>query len=528
MDNFSKIKKNIKDNFKIKKNILIPKFNLLKIKQKLSSTFKAKSRFISDLNLSKIKKKLISKFEYFNELNFNEISQNIQEKKIYKIIAFKIYPKFKNKTQLIVNSIVREDGSEFWSTLAPSQKWTSRLIWTFVGVTSFGIIWSFLTLIDETIQVQGKLEPKGTTIEVKVPLGGVIKNILVKEGDFVKNEELILELDTRAVKSQLNALNIIKSQVKADILLSKIQLGDKIDISQLSNNQKIKLESLKNEYDSRINASRNAVEQAKYRKSSNTEKIKTLEEVLKIRESVLKDLEYLTEIGGLSRIKYLKEKQEILELKGRLRDTKNQLKASDSALQESENKLTNTIAATKIDSTSKVEENEKQLAQIINQINEQKLTLSYQEIKSPLNGIVFDLQPAAPGYVVNSDRPILKIVPLDDLVARVFVSNRDIAFLKKEQSVKVRVDAYPYNEFGEINGKIDSIGSDVLEPDSNYNFYRFPVTIKLKEPFLLHKNKKLPFKAGMSLSANIVLRKKPVLSLFTERILPFWSGLEQL
>ena len=87
---------------------------------------------------------------------------------------------------------------------------------------------------------------------------------------------------------------------------------------------------------------------------------------------------------------------------------------------------------------------------------------------------------------------------------------------------------YPYNEFGEIEAKIDSIGSDVLEPDRNYNFYRFPVTIKLNEPYITHQNRKLPLITGMSLSANIVLRQRPVLSLFTERILPFWSGLEQL
>ena len=81
--------------------------------------------------------------------------------------------------------------------------------------------------------------------------------------------------------------------------------------------------------------------------------------------------------------------------------------------------------------------------------------MGYQELKSPLNGLVFDLQPAAPGYVVNNtDIPILKIVPIDDLVARVFVSNRDIAFLKVDQLVKVRVDAYAYNEFGEIKGKL--------------------------------------------------------------------------
>ena len=502
--------------------------NFLKIKKVLYSKLKFKNRIISKIKLLGLKKELEAKLDIYKNLNLSEISQKIQEKKIYKKIVFDVYPNLKDRTQKIINVLVREEGSEFWSTLAPSQKWSSRLIITFVGVSSFGIIWSFFTMIDDTVQVQGKLEPKGTTIEVKVPLGGVIKRIIVDEGDIVQNEELLLELDTTAVRSKLKALNVIKSQIEADILLSKIQLGEDIETNQLTPNQKIKLKSLQNEYKSRINASKNSVEQAEYRKNANIEQVKTLEEVLEIREAVLNNLEYLTEIGGLSKIKYLKEKQEILELRGRLIDKQNQLKGSISVLKEADNKLSNTIAATKIDASNKIEENEKQLAQIKNQINEQNLTLSYQEIKSPLNGIVFDLQPAAPGYVVNTNIPILKLVPIDDLVARVFVSNRDIAFLKKEQSVKIRVDAYPYNEFGEIEGKIDAIGSDVLEPDSNYNFYRFPVTIKLKEPFIMHKKKKLNLKTGMSLSANIVLRKRPVLSLFTERILPFWSGLEQL
>jgi len=502
--------------------------NFLKIKKVLYSKLKFKNRIISKIKLLGLKKELGAKLDIYKNLNLSEISQKIQEKKIYKKIVFDVYPNLKDRTQKIINVLVREEGSEFWSTLAPSQKWSSRLIITFVGVSSFGIIWSFFTMIDDTVQVQGKLEPKGTTIEVKVPLGGVIKRIIVDEGDIVQNEELLLELDTTAVRSKLKALNVIKSQIEADILLSKIQLGEDIETNQLTPNQKIKLKSLQNEYKSRINASKNSVEQAEYRKNANIEQVKTLEEVLEIREAVLNNLEYLTEIGGLSKIKYLKEKQEILELRGRLIDKQNQLKGSISVLKEADNKLSNTIAATKIDASNKIEENEKQLAQIKNQINEQNLTLSYQEIKSPLNGIVFDLQPAAPGYVVNTNIPILKLVPIDDLVARVFVSNRDIAFLKKEQSVKIRVDAYPYNEFGEIEGKIDAIGSDVLEPDNNYNFYRFPVTIKLKEPFIMHKKKKLNLKTGMSLSANIVLRKRPVLSLFTERILPFWSGLEQL
>ena len=496
-------------------------------KIKSYSSFKDLKKAASD-KLVKSTKQISHGF--FSQKFINKF-KNLQKAQFVKVTKKQLYnlsSSYQNYVEKLVNNLVKEEGSEIWSGLSQSQKWSGLLIWTFVGVASFSIVWSFFSLIDDTIQVIGKLEPRGTTIEVKVPLGGVIKKIFVSEGDVVKEDEILLELDTRAAKSKIEALTVVQSQVLADMILSRLQLGDDIEINQLNDNQKLKLESLKSEYESRIQASKNAVDQAKYRKNSNIEQITTLEEVLKIREEVLDNLKSLIDIGGLSKVKYLKEQQEVIQLRGRLESAKNDLGTSISILNEAENKLSNTIAATKIDVASRIEENEKQLAQLKNQINEAKLTLSYQEINSPLNGLVFDLQPAVPGYVVNTDEPILKIVPIDDLVARVFVSNRDIAFLKVGQLVKVRVDAYAYNEFGEIKGTVDSIGSDVLEPDANYDFYRFPVTIKIDDPFISYKNRQLPLRTGMSLSANIILRQRPVISLFTERLLPFWSGLEQL
>ncbi len=446
----------------------------------------------------------------------------------FKFLKYKVIPYWQKKTEDLNSLLIREEGSEFWSAISPSQKWSSRIVWTLVTVTSFGIAYSSFAVIDETVQTTGKLEPKGKTIDVKVPLGGVIKEILVNEGQLVDMDQVLLKLDTTAVKANLKALERVKSQINADILLSKIQLGEKKNIEELTPNQKTKLLSLKSEYTSRINASISSVNQIKFQKESMTENIKSQEEVLTIRENILSKLKSLSEVGGLSRVKFLKEQQEVIQLKGRLASAKAELNKISASLNEAENRLQNTIASTKIDFTTKIEENVKQVAQLENQISESKLTLSYQNIKSPVDGLVFDLQAEAPGYVVNSNLPILKIVPVDGIVGRVFLSNKDIAFIKLGQNVKVRVDAYPYNEFGELEGEIESIGSDVLEPDETYSFYRFPVTVKLNKPYIEHKGKKLPLMTGMSLSANIVLRRRPVISIFTERILPFWDSLEQI
>ena len=442
--------------------------------------------------------------------------------------CYEAFPYLHRVGENSVSILVAQHGQENWTALKPSRKWNSVVIWTLVYIAGFGFVWSVFARVDETVQSFGKLEPRGTTIDVNVPVGGVIKEILVKEGEIVDEDQILLQLDTTAAESKLKALRLVKSQVEADILLSKMQLGGNVNVDELSSNQRLRLESLNKEYNSRIEASKNDIKQSEFSRESAQENLKSIQSTLKVREEILENLRPLQEIGGISKVKFLKEEVEVLQLRGRLASAKAELSKAEESLLQTRNRLDNTIAASNIDFSTKIDENTKQLAQLENQINETLLTLSYQELKSPVNGIVFDLQPAVPGYVVNSNLPILKIVPSDDLVARIFISNRDIAFIKKGQRAKIRVDAYPYNEFGELSGIIDSIGSDVLEPNQEYDFYRFPVTIKLDAPFILRKNKQLPLITGMSLSANMVLRSRPVISLFTEKLFPFWDKLEQL
>ena len=480
------------------------------------------------LSLKKILRKITKKTIISGKKRFRDLASltKINLNKTYKYIKFQAAPFLNEKAEKINNNLIKEDGREFWNVLSSSRLWSRRIIWTLVSVSTFGIIFASFAYVDESVQTTGKLEPKGKTIKIKVPLGGVIKDILIEEGQFVLKDQILLKLDTTAVEANLKALEIVKDQINADLEISKFQLGYKENDIELTPNQKLRLNSVSNEYISRINASKSSVEQIKYQKESIQEQIKSQQEVLKIREDILNNLESLVEIGGLSRVKYLKEKQEIIKIKGSIASQKAELNKILEILNEAENRLDNTIEASKIDFSTKIEENMKQIAQINNQISESKLTLKYQSIKSPLDGLVFDLKPEAPGYVVNTQEPILKIVPTDDIVARVFISNKDIAFIKKEQKVKIRIDAYPSNEFGEIEGEIDSIGSDVLEPDENFNYYRFPVTVKLNKSFIEKKGKKLPLITGMSLSANIILRQRPVISIFTETLIPFWDSLE--
>ena len=113
------------------------------------------------------------------------------------------------------------EGSSEWSALASSNRWNRYIIWTVVSVSGFGIVWSLFAQVDETVSATGKLEP-GTTIDVKAPLGGVIKNILVKDGQFVQIGQRLIELDTTAAQARLDALLDVRNVPKSICCLVRV------------------------------------------------------------------------------------------------------------------------------------------------------------------------------------------------------------------------------------------------------------------------------------------------------------------
>jgi len=171
-------------------------------------------------------------------------------------------------------------------------------------------------------------------------------------------------------------------------------------------------------------------------------------------------------------------------------------------------------------------ENEKKISEITNQITQAQQNLKYQEIRSPADGTVFELKAYEGGVVNNpignsaSSDALLQIVPENNLIANVYITNKDIGFVKTGLPVDVRIDSFPFSEFGDVKGELEWIGSDALPPDQTYQFYRFPARIKLAKQILTIKqgtaNKDVPLQTGMSINANIKLRDRTVMSIFTD------------
>ena len=130
---------------------------------------------------------------------------------------------------------------------------------------------------------------------------------------------------------------------------------------------------------------------------------------------------------------------------------------------------------------------------------------------------MFDLQPDSDSYVATNAQPLLKIVPSGQLSGEVNVGNQDIGFIRAGQAVKIRIDSFPYTEYGEIDGKISSIGADALPPTELIRTYHFPVDLRLDNSTLETKEGTLiPLKPGMTITTNLKLRDRRLIELLSD------------
>ena len=354
----------------------------------------------------------------------------------------------------------RDAAPETSELLRPSRSWLQAVIWTLLGTAGFAVLWLVIAKTDEVVVAPGKLEPLGSVKDIQMPVGGVVKDILVKEGERVKADQLLLRLDTEADLDRRKTLDE-SIQLKAEQLALKQQ------------------------------------ERLSYLELNSTEQ-RVLQENLELQEELLERYRNLAEQGASPEIQLLQQEDRVQQVEGQLEkitvDRERQVALLDQQIQ-----------ALKTD-----------LANVRSERTSQVVKLRYQEIRSPVEGIVFELKPTASGFVARGSEPVMTIVPIDTLEARVEVPSNKIGFIHHGQATDLSIDSYRATDFGVLEGVVRKIGSDALPPDpaTGSSGYRFPVDIQLKSQSLVLKDgQSLPLQVGMSLTANIKLRKVSYLQL---------------
>lgn len=342
--------------------------------------------------------------------------------------------------------------------LRQSPFWGRSMTWALMGTAAFGVAWLALAKTDQIVTAPGKLEPVGQVKDIQMPVGGVAKAILVKEGQSVRAGQILMQLDTEATLDRRRTL-------EKSIILKQNQLA------------------LKQQ------------EMARYLQLNQTEQ-SVLSRNIELNEEIKRRFDELSKQGAAAELQMLQQRNRVEEIRGQLKQTQVDQRRQIAILEQA------------------IEELRSQLAQLRNQLAELNVNIRYQAITAPVDGLVFELRPTSPGFVAQTSEPIMKIVPQDRLVAKVQIPSDNIGFVKVGQPAELSIDSFPANDFGALQGKVKRIGSDALPPDEKNPIYRFPTQISLSSQTLrLKDGTQLPLQAGMSLRANIKLRKVTYLQL---------------
>ena len=377
------------------------------------------------------------------------------------------------------------------NVLQQSRFWMKTVTWSLIGTTVIGIGWLAIARTEEVVVATGKLEPVGNVKDVRIPPGGVVEAILVKNGQRVSKGEALIRLDQESSAEQLKSLtNGVNekttqiSQKQQQLLLKKQERERTLDL--------------------------------------NREQLASTRVNLGLEQDILNRLASLAKDGAGPDIQYLQQRNKVQELKGELTkreiDGRRQINQVDQQIEQLNAELAGLRS---------------ERAQLNANLTEVRVTNKNQTLRAPVDGIVFDLKINNPGFISQSmsSEVMLKVVPFNTLEADVMIPSNKIGFVRAGQPADISIDSFPASDFGVLEGTVESVGSDALPPNPQQmrQEYTYPAVIKLDSQQLkLKSGKQLPLQVGMSLTANIKLRSVSYLQLLLNTFQSKTDSLRQL
>jgi len=372
------------------------------------------------------------------------------------------------------NAIERRVQTSHEEMALQQSRFLARAItWALLGTTAAGLAWLAFAKTDEVVVASGKLQPIGDVKTIQMPVGGVLETMLVKDGQRVSQGQVLLRLDNEATLDR-------QASLRTTIIAKKAQL------------------SLKE------------VELARYLNLNDTEQTVTRQNLV-LETEILQRLEGLKAVGASAELQYLQQRNKVREVDGEIAKLKVDRLRQTAIIEQA------------------LEQVKGELADLGSKLTELQVNIRYQDVRSPVDGVVFDLKPTGPGFVAQGSEPVMKIVPYDALQAKVEIESSDIGFVRVGRPADISIDSFPATDFGVLLGTVKRIGSDALPPDERNQTYRFPATIALDSQQLkLKSGKSLPLQVGMSLTANIKLRKVTYLQLLLGEFKDKTDSLKQI
>jgi membrane fusion protein, adhesin transport system len=343
------------------------------------------------------------------------------------------------------------------------------------------LLWAAVSKIDQTTRAQGQVIPLSRSQIIQSFDGGVLEEMLVREGDAVEKDQTLARLNPTRMQS-----TYMETKAKAAALSSAVSR-----LRAEVYNRPLKFDDITKEYPDFKTNQRTLY--TKRVKAINDE-LEVLEAQLKLARKELEMTEPLLKQGDVSTVEVIRLQRQVNDLRGQIANKRNKYQQ---------------------DSQAELAKAEEDLAGVMEVLTQKREQLDRVELRAPMAGIVKNVRITTLGGVIKPGEEVMQIVPVgDDMMIEAKVRPADIAFLKPGLEAIVKIDAYDSSIYGTLKGKLTYISADTISEETKsgeQTYYRVQIQTQGKQ-FSARPKENLEIQAGMTSQVEIITGSNTVLS----------------
>ncbi len=412
--------------------------------------------------------------------------------------------------------------------LEQTPKKSRLLLYLIVIMLSILIYWAKNAPLDEISRGEGKVIPSHEVQIVQNLEGGIVSEILIREGDKVKKGQVLLKIDdtnfeASFMESRLRYLELI---AKAARLTAEAQAFNSFNIPEmviseapdLARNEQALFNAHKRRLESNQNVLKNQVEQNEQEVREAQSKLQQIKRSYALALKELKIIKPLLKAGAVSEVDLIKRERQVNELQGELDAVKLSIPRLQSNISESNNKIKELNIRSQSEAREELNDVSAEIPRILESIDSLEDKVHRTSVRSPVHGTIKQLFVNTINGVVQPGMDLVEIVPLDDvLIVEAKVRPSDIAYLHPGLKAIVKFTSYDFGIYGGLEAKVVHISADSITSEKGDSYYM--VKVQTLKNYLGDRKGKLPIIPGMIAQVDILTGKKTVMDYLLKPIL---------
>ena len=443
-----------------------------------------------------------------------------------------IYNAFFQKTPRLPKKPLNTNDLEYMNSLSAAVIYNrpKKLHWVLIAflitITLF-IIWASIAKIDEIARGSGKVVPNGQNQIIQNLEGGIVSEILVKEGESVEKDQILIKIsneksNSTVASNELKALYLqaqikrLESELKREVFT--FENSDNEQLNDFLNNENELYLTNKKQLESKVSILK---EQIKQKENESKDARQTIEHLRFSVNAISKEVEMtkpMVDRGIRSQVDFLELQREQSDAKQKLQSVMLSIPKIESEILEINKKIDETYQMNDSQTREKLNETVSALKDL-----EANATASTDQVlrtivKSPSNGIVQKLHINTIGGAIKPAQDLIEIVPTDyNLIVEVKILPKDIAFIYHGQKAIVKFSAYDFSIYGGLDGHVINISPDTITEKDDKTYYL--VRIETEKNYIGEKDKSMKIIPGMVADVDIITGKKSILDYILKPIL---------